>query len=413
MHNAALCQAVLVALDDARPDAVLPVLRPLLAEHLQARDVRLLLANYELTALRPIQAPGEAEPLSAGHAGRCFVSQSVVTVRTADGGAQAWLPVSVRGDRIGVLELTLPAEPEPPELVRLGSTLAHAMRAAAGQTDLLVRAARSQRLSLAAELQWQLLPGRGTRAPEYDVAGHLEPAYHVHADTFDWCQDADVLTLSVIDGFQQGRVSPLLSTLTVTALRNARRADLALPDQTRLASEAVFAHHQGASFVGALLLQINLRTGLGTAVLAGSPRLFILRDHHVYEPQLADQDPLGMFEDTEYVADHFSLVRGDRILMVSDGIHAARSTSRQRFGDARLAHLLQRTADVPVGRLVRAVIDDLYHHRGPDALEDDAVALGLDWTGPSHGPCSTSGRTAPTGAVLRIAAPPLAVVTPL
>lgn len=415
MHNAELCQAVLAALEEARPDAMLPVLRPLLAEHLQARDVRMLLANYELTALRPIQTPDNDETMSAGPAGHCFVSQDVTTAPAPGGGTAVWLPVTVRGDRIGVLQLTLPAEPSPsevPELHRLAVTVAHAIRAAAGQTDLLARAARSQRLSLAAELQWQLLPGRGARAPEYDIAGHLEPAYHVHADTFDWCQDEDHLILSIVDGRPGGQATPLLSTLTLTALRNARRAALAPADQARLAGEAVYAHHQGNSYVGALLVQIDLRSGLATTVLAGSPRLFVLREQGVYQPQLSGQDPLGVAEDTDYGEEQFSLAHGDRMLLVSDGIHAARSTSDQCFGEARLSRLLLRTADESAGRVVRAVIEELYEHRQHSSLEDDAVAVCLDWTGPSHSPDSTPSRTAANGVELRVAKPPLLAIAP-
>lgn len=415
MRNAELCQTVLAALEDARPDAILPVLRPLLTEHLQARDVRLLLANYELTALRPIQSAGEDEGLSAGSAGRCFTSQSAVTTVAADGGTTVWLPVSVRGDRIGVLQLTLPPEPAPPELHelhRLASTVAHALRAAAGQTDLLARAARSQRLSLAAELQWQLLPGRSALGPEYAVAGHLEPAYNVHADTFDWCQDDSDLTLSIVDGCQGGQATPLLSTLTLAALRNARRAALAPADQARLAGQAIYAHHQGGTYVGALLLQIDLRSGRVAAVLAGSPRLLIVRDHQVYEPQLCRQDPLGMLEDSDYTEEQLSLDRGDRMLLVSDGIHAARSAGRQRFGDGRLNRVLHRTADLPVGSVVRAVIDDLHEHRDRKAPLDDAVALCMDWTGPSQVMRSGPSRTTSDGIELRVATAPLVAIAP-
>ena len=387
MSDADLQMAVLQALNHARPDAILTVLRPLLAERLRASEVHLLLANYQLTALRPIQDPDDHVQLRDSPAGEAFVTQLPI-VRAGDPHATAlYLPVSIRGDRMGVLHLTLPAEPSADGLDQLGqlaTVVGYALQAAARQTDAVHRAARSQRLTLAAELQWQLLPGRGCRAREYELAGHLEPAYHVHSDNFDWSQDDDQLVLSVTDSVSRGQADPLLTTLAVTALRNARRAGLELDAQATMADQAVYAHHRGKRSISTLLVRINLNSGRASAVRAGSPRLFIMRGGQVLLPPLTDQLPLGMFDETEYVAEHFSLANQDRLLLVSDGIHAAHSPARDLFGDVRLPQLLRATADLPVGGVVRRVIDELFVHRDLAELDDDAAVICLDWAGPGH-----------------------------
>ncbi|MEO8748767.1 MAG: PP2C family protein-serine/threonine phosphatase [Allobranchiibius sp.] len=385
MRSVDLCDIVLEALEIARPTAALAVLQPLLAQHLQATEVRLLMANYQLTALHPIHDRENSVAFSDTPAGSAFVDQEPVTRDVPEQGVEVYLPMSTRGDRMGVLQLLLPSHPDPTqlaELVSLARTIALSLRAASRQTDALERSGRTQRLTLAAELQWQLLPGRGCRAPEYNIAGHLEPAYHVHADAFDWSQDDDHLTLTLVDGSNGEGVHALLSTLTLTALRNARRAGLSIADQALLADQAVYAHHQGNQCVSALLLRIDLSTGLADVVLAGSPRLLILRDGQVYEPRLTEQVPLGMFEDNDYVEQYLAFAHGDRVLMVSDGVHDARSTGSDRFGDVRLSDLMSATAQGSAEQVVRRVVDELYEHRGENDLDDDAVVLCLDWSGP-------------------------------
>lgn len=394
MDDADLHGVVLQALDHARPDAAVEVLRRLLAEHLHASEVHLLVANYQLTALRPMQDPDARAELNDTPAGEAFVSQLPVS-RSAEAGTTVFLPVSIRGDRIGVLQLVVPDAPSAHELDRLGelaTVVGYALQAAAGQTDAMARAARSQRLTLAAELQWQLLPGRGCRGPEYQLAGHLEPAYHVHADNFDWSQDGDQLVLSVTDAAHHAQGALLLTTLAVTALRNARRGGADLADQACMADQAVYAHHQGKQYVSTILVGIDLASGRATAVRAGSPRLFILRAGDVLAPPLADQLPLGMFEGTDYVAERFSLVTQDRLLLVSDGIHDAVSPTRERFADQRLPQLLQATASLPVGGVVRRVIDELFAHRDLAELDDDAAVICLDWVGPG---LAESGQSLP------------------
>lgn len=421
MRDAELLQSVLAALDHAPPDATVEVLRPLLADHLGATGVRLLLANCELTALRPVLDPDSREVLTDTPAGAAFVTQEPVTC-AADGGGSgagvtAYLPLTVRGDRIGVLQLTVPdplAAAELRVLQRLAGVVGYAVQAAARHTDAVHRGSRSQRLTLAAELQWQLLPGRGSRATEYELAAHLEPAYRVHADNYDWSHDGDRLVLSVTDAARRGNVASLLTTLAVTAMRNARRAGIGLADQAALADQAIYAHHQGREYISTLLLAVDLASGHASAVLAGSPRLFILRDGQVLQAQLTDEGPLGMFEGTEYTEQEFDLVGGDRLLMVSDGIHAARSPGSEPFGGVRLPDVLRATATAPVGAVVRILIEELFRHRDLAELEDDAAVLCLDWAGrTTPAPTVRAEAAGATSAELRAMPTRLAAVTSL
>jgi serine phosphatase RsbU (regulator of sigma subunit) len=78
-------------------------------------------------------------------------------------------------------------------------------------------AARTQRLTLAAELQWQLLPGRSRIRPSFSLAGQLEPAYAVRGDSFDWAEHRGRLCLSVLNGMGDGITAALLTSLAVAA----------------------------------------------------------------------------------------------------------------------------------------------------------------------------------------------------
>jgi serine phosphatase RsbU (regulator of sigma subunit) len=68
-----------------------------------------------------------------------------------------------------------------------------------------------------------LLPRLALAAPEYVVAGTLEPAYDVGGDTFDYAAQPLSLAVSVTDAMGHGLQAALLAGLTVAALRNARR----------------------------------------------------------------------------------------------------------------------------------------------------------------------------------------------
>ncbi|WP_328310686.1 serine/threonine-protein phosphatase [Streptomyces sp. NBC_00442] len=380
------------ALRQAAPTALLSTARSLLADYVQARDVTLLLADYGLTVLQPVTNlphTGEATAVRDGSAaGRAFTAEAPV-IEAADepGTVRVHLPVTVRGDRKGILSVHLP-EPAVQgasgvlELAAFATALGHELLVAERDTDLYLQARRRRRLTLAAEMQWQLLPGRGFARDEFTLGAHLEPAYAVGGDNFDWSLDDDALTLTVTDGQGHGIQAALLTSLTVNALRNARRAGTSLADQACLADQAVYGEYTGQVSAPTLLLRIDLATGRTEAVDAGSPQLFRMRHGTVEQIQLDAQLPLGMFEETEYRAEQFALAPGDRLIIVSSGVHAAKAPGANAFGVQALRETIAAARSASTHETARAVVDGLLQYHGEGALSADAAVVCLDWRGP-------------------------------
>jgi serine phosphatase RsbU (regulator of sigma subunit) len=292
------------------------------------------------------------------------------------------LPLTAWGDRLGVLRIDTdqPADRELIEhLTGIAGELAVAMRAATKDTDRYRRAQRRERLTMAAELQWELLPGRSLSGERFWLAGALEPAYAMYGDHYDWAVTGDRLTVTVLNGHGDGIEAALLTTIAVNAMRNARRSGAGVVEQAELASDAIFARYGGVAHVSTLLLEIDLCAGVVEAIDAGSPRAMIAHDGDIRPVTLEQQLPLGMFDDGRYETQRFRLDGGDRLLVVSDGVHAAAPGGRPPYGTSALLTALRRTRLQPpaeaVGTVVRGLRD---YHAGLDP-EDDAVVVCLDW----------------------------------
>jgi serine phosphatase RsbU (regulator of sigma subunit) len=361
---------------DAPAGAVVERLAEALAKEYGVGEAELFLVDYRLAALMPL-ADGAPVTRPGDPAWRCFDHQSEVPA-----GRSAYVPVTVRGERLGVLRYA-PAPDDADaraELAEVATLLAHELQSAATGTDRYTVAARNRRLTLAAEMQWELLPGRSRVRPSFSLAGQLEPAYAVHGDSFDWAEYDDRLYVAVLNGMGEGVTAALLTSLATQALRNARRAGLELTDQAALADQAVFAQYRGATHVAALLLELDPRTGVVVAIDAGSPRLLLLRDGEVLDRPLDAQFPLGMFETSEYVAQRVPLQPADRLFVVSDGVVDAANASG-RYGEAALHRFIRRTGPLPPLQAVRSLLGDLRSFLGDGDLDDDAVVVCLDWNG--------------------------------
>lgn len=376
------------ALRSAAPHQLPDTVREVLCARYAAQDVELFLADYGLTLLQPVpSAPYARDPLPVhdSPAGRAFGAQEPYPEDLGGGRVRLHLPVTVRGDRLGVLSVTMRAADLTgdgrAELAEVAEVLGHEVVVADRDTDLYLLARRRDRLTLAAEMQWQLLPARSCARPEYTLGAQLEPAYAVFGDNFDWCADADHLTLYVTNGMGEGIDASLLTSLGINALRNARRAGVPLADQAALADQAVYAHYRGDAHLCVLLLDLELSTGRMQVVDAGSPRMLRLRDRSVSSVDMEAQLPLGMFEESDYVAQEFAVEPGDRLVLVSDGVHAVAAPDGERYGDRALARAVTSTSLVPAAEVPGAVLRELTRHRGLSVPDDDALVVCLDWHG--------------------------------
>ncbi|MEW2359596.1 PP2C family protein-serine/threonine phosphatase [Spirillospora sp. NPDC029432] len=363
-----------------------------------AGPARILLADYHLRVLLPADRalPGdperEAVNVHGTAAGRAFAS--LAPVLDPGPGHVLYVPVTARGERLGVLAVPFTApseEADRADLAEIGRLTGEALAVAWNHTDRYERARRHRRLSLAAELQWQLLPGQGCAGDEFSLAGHLEPAYSIGGDGYDWSSEPDHLALTVINGAGTGIRAALLTSLTLGALRNARRSGADLSEQVSLAGDTVYGRHGGEQFTETLVMRIELASGLVSVIDAGSPRILRMRGPQVTPIELERQLPPGMFADTEYHPEHFRLLPGDRLVIVSDGVFGGDGGDGDAFPVDRA---VRRTRLLPAPEVPPSIIAALVEHRRGRDLTDDAVVVCLDWKGAAT---RTAGGADPAG----------------
>ncbi|TDC54487.1 serine/threonine-protein phosphatase [Actinomadura sp. KC345] len=382
MHNDPVekdFQEIARALWAAPPHELIDVAGRLLDRHAGGGGAEILLIDYRQAFLVPAVRGREDVPVDNTAPGRAFAAQQILREPAADdGGRLAHLPLTVQGERLGVLSVRLP-DVGPHWLGEFAGTLARAMKIADQGTDLFRRIRRRSRLTLAAEIQWDLLPAPSCDTETFHLAGQLEPAYAVWGDNFDWAASAERLTLTVSNGMGSGTDAAALTHLAISALRNARRSGAGIAGQAGLADQTLFARHRGDLQVSTLLLDFELATGRVRVVDAGSPRILGMRGGAITGIGFDAQMPLGMFGDTRYVTEEFAVEPGDRLVVVSDGVHAALSPSGEPYGDSALTRALRATRMQEPPEAVRTMIRHFVAYHEETEPADDAVIVCVDW----------------------------------
>jgi len=319
----------------------------------------------------------ETLPLAGTVYERVLRSQRPDVQRVGDG-ARMVVPVTDRGDAIGVIELDLPHYPSDRQVADVrhaAHALAYVVIAARRHTDVFEWGQRSTPFALAAEIQRRLLPASYTcEAGQFTLAGWLEPASTVGGDTFDYTLDRDSLQLSITDAVGHQVAAALTATLLVGSLRNGRRSGMQLAEQARYANDSLAENAGPGQFVTGQLLRVDLHTGTAGIVNAGHVLPLRLRDGRVEEVELHIDPPFGVVPGRSFAVQPFSLEPGDRVVFLTDGMQERNAVSLD------VATALADSADLHPREVVHALGDAVLRETGGD-LRDDATMICLDWYG--------------------------------
>jgi len=347
----------------------------------------MLIADYALTSLQEMGEDGPTgvrQPIEGTLAGRAFVKDEVVL--SGDERTLVWVPLVEGTERLGVLELVHDRWTDEllPVLAPVVRVLALVLISKRRYTDVILRSRRAEAMSVAAELQWDLLPPLTCSTERVSLSGILEPAHSIGGDSFDFAFNPKAAEFAIVDAVGHGMAAVLMSVAAINSLRNARREGSGIEAAYHDTGKVIATQFGQSNFVTAQIGSLSLDTGELTWLNAGHPLPLLVRDGtYIGELACAPSAPMGLGGPVREIATA-KLHPGDRVLFFTDGVIETRSLDGEEFGVPRLADFLVRaTLDrVSPPETVRRLSASILSYDNA-TLSDDATLLLIDYHGRS------------------------------
>ncbi len=278
-----------------------------------------------------------------------------------------WIPVASAAHVHAMLEVRSVDRQSLDDLGTIARVLGLYLTVSRGHTDLFERIRRRRRVSVAAEMQWDLLPTPTIEGPNWGLSCAFEPAYQIAGDVFDHAMYPSGFSAVVLDAMGHGQKAVLAAGLALAAVRNGRRSGANLAQSFRLANQHVREEFEGARYVTAF--GIDVSGSSATVISAGHPRPWVLSTRGAERIDIPAYLPFGLAADTAYeTATIDASFYG--LLAITDGVTGARPDNGAPFGATKVEELAASRRWEEPRRLVRALMDQVIAHRAGE-IEDD------------------------------------------
>jgi serine phosphatase RsbU (regulator of sigma subunit) len=261
----------------------------------------------------------------------------------------------------------------------------HLMLRDAHETIARQLLAINSELTMAREVQLSILPREIPQLQGLDIAARYLPMSSVAGDFYDFMVvDEKHIGILIADVSGHGLSSALIASMLQTAL-SAQSLNASDPAQVLSGLNKALYGKFRSHYVTAAYLFVDMEKSMANYAGGAHPPLLLRRARTREVNEYVENGlMLGPFSDSTYSAITFSLERGDRIVLITDGIIEAADSLGNEFGMDRLRQILESNHALPASRFTDAVLDGLSawsEHATGSAQSDDLTLLTIDFKG--------------------------------
>jgi len=240
-----------------------------------------------------------------------------------------------------------------------------------------------QEMTIATNIQRQLLPTSLPTAPHLRISAFIEPAKEVGGDYYDFLEtrEKDCINLAIGDVSGKGLPAGMIMIIARTTLHIVARGKNDVKEVVTRFAQEMYPRMQHGQFM--TFIYLNWNDATRTLSYAGAGHEHILW----YHKQTGQAEKIktggiavGLVEDPDtYISKHeLHTQPGDVFVLYTDGVTDARDKNDDMFTLQRLQSSLERHATIGEAKTINTnILQDVYEFMGDSEQYDDITLLVL------------------------------------
>lgn len=234
-------------------------------------------------------------------------------------------------------------------------------------------------LQIAGGIQMSFLPRAMPSSQEpYDVCALLKSAKEVGGDFYNFYKISDdLLFFTLGDVSDKGIPAALFMAVTLTLIKGKMSPDTSPGELLNLVNEEL-ARDNPPLFATIVCGVFHIATGEVVLSEGGHCPPYIIRANgSVEQVKLRKSLPLAAMQEVDYHNTAFSLERGDRLFLYTDGITEAENAEQELYSRDRLQQFLSMTPGMSSAEVIDALLMHVFMFAGDAHQSDDIAVLSL------------------------------------
>jgi len=202
-----------------------------------------------------------------------------------------------------------------------------------------------QELDVARRIQLSILPPTFSLSEHFAVAARYLPMTSVAGDFYEFIYNGSgTLGLLIADVSGHGVPAALIASMVKVAIQSQRH-HVANPDRLLAGVNKALCGNAQNQFVTAAYVHLDAGCSELCYAAAGHPPMLLLREGQISRVE-ENGLVLALLPSAIYTSTKMPLLKGDRLLLYTDGILEAAGANEEEFGQERLSSLLKSSANM-------------------------------------------------------------------
>ncbi|HVO64482.1 MAG TPA: SpoIIE family protein phosphatase [Terriglobales bacterium] len=230
-----------------------------------------------------------------------------------------------------------------------------------------------QELAIASSMQKGLMEVHIPEVPFARVSGRNLQCKEIGGDFYDAVSTEDHFAVFLVDVCGKGVSAALLASTLQGMVYSHLVARMPLAEIVAAVNRFFTQKHLGEKYATMVIARIS-RDGEMEYVNCGHVPPLLVSQEQVVRPS-AGNLPVGLLADATYESSHVQLQRGDRLLLVTDGVTEAENARGDFYENERLEAVAARSSSLD------DILSSLANFCGGTPLSDDCTVVELVYTG--------------------------------